>query len=159
MPDMLVKLYELPELDPILKEQAASGIAIRRAIAPEQHFVVDWVGERFSKFWKSECEIAFSRQPVSCFIAIENDSLVGFGCYDTTRKGFFGPTGVSESVRGRGIGKALLLVCLHSMWWEGYGYAIIGAVGPAEFYAKAVGATLIEGSVPGIYRGLLRKSD
>ena len=121
--------------------------------------MVDWVGEKFSKFWKSECEIAFSRQPVSCFIATENDLLIGFGCYDTTRKGFFGPTGVSEAVRGRGIGKALLLVCLHSMWWEGYGYAIIGAVGPAEFYAKAVGATLIEGSVPGIYKGLLRKSD
>jgi hypothetical protein len=28
-------------------------------------------------------------------------------------------------------------------------------VGPAEFYAKAVGAVLIEGSTPGVYRGVL----
>ena len=38
---------------------------------------------------------------------------------------------------------------------QGYGYAIIGGVGPAEFYAKTVGAIPIEGSEPGIYRGLL----
>jgi hypothetical protein len=34
-------------------------------------------------------------------------------------------------------------------------YAIIGGVGPAEFYAKAVGAVPIEGSTPGIYAGML----
>lgn len=33
--------------------------------------------------------------------------------------------------------------------------AIIGGVGPAEFYAKAVNAALIPDSTPGIYRGLL----
>jgi hypothetical protein len=39
---------------------------------------------------------------------------------------------------------------------QGYGYAIIGGVGPAEFYTKIAGATIIEGSSPGIYRGLLK---
>ena len=39
----------------------------------------------------------------------------------------------------------------------GYGYAIIGGVGPAEFYEKAVGATLIEGSEISIYENLIRK--
>lgn len=157
MPDMLVKLYELPDLEPIIKEQVAGGITIRRAITPEKHIVTAWVEEHFSLFWRSEVEVAFTRQPVSCFVAVENETLVGFGCYDTTRKGFFGPTGVNESMRGRGVGKALLLACLHSMWVEGYGYAIIGGVGPADFYAKAVGATLIEDSKPGVYRGMLRK--
>jgi predicted N-acetyltransferase YhbS len=71
-------------------------------------------------------------------------------------KGFFGPTGVDAHQRGRGIGKALLVACLQAMRHEGYGYAIIGGVGPAEFYSKAVGATLIEGSAPGIYKGMLR---
>ena len=32
----------------------------------------------------------------------------------------------------------------------------IGGAGPVEFYRKAVGATVIEGSVPGIYRNLLK---
>jgi hypothetical protein len=38
---------------------------------------------------------------------------------------------------------------------QGFGYAIIGGVGPAAYYTKAVGAALIESSEPGIYRGLL----
>ncbi len=156
MTDMLVKLYELPAYDP--QEQAAQGITIRRAISPEKHHVQNWLRTHFSEFWVSECDAAFARQPISCFLAVENETLIGFGCYDTTRKGFFGPTGVNEAARGRGTGKALLLVCLHAMWNEGYGYAIIGGVGPAEFYSKACGATLIENSTPGVYAGMLRKS-
>jgi hypothetical protein len=38
---------------------------------------------------------------------------------------------------------------------QGFGYAIIGGVGPAAYYSKVVGAVAIEGSEPGIYRGLL----
>jgi hypothetical protein len=38
----------------------------------------------------------------------------------------------------------------------GYGYAIIGGVGPVAFYQQAVGAQVIEDSTPGVYAGLLR---
>ena len=54
-------------------------------------------------------------------------------------------------MRGRGIGKALLLTALEGLREIGYAYGIIGGVGPAEFYAKACGAVMIEGSTPGIY--------
>jgi len=39
------------------------------------------------------------------------------------------------------------------------GYAVIGGAsdGVADFYRKTVGATVIEDSSPGIYRGMLRK--
>lgn len=157
MTDMLVKLYALPPLEPVVEELERKGVSIRRAISAEKHLISEWVGETFSAYWKSECEIAFSGKPVSCFVAVEDGTLIGFACYDTTRKGVFGPTGVSESARGRGIGTALLLACLHSMWIEGYGYAVIGGVGPMEFYKRAVGAIEIEDSTPGMYRGLLRK--
>lgn len=54
------------------------------------------------------------------------------------------------------IGKVLLLKCLHAMREAGYAYAIIGGVTDAvEFYTKAVRASIIEGSYPGIYRGLI----
>jgi len=33
----------------------------------------------------------------------------------------------------------------------GYAYGIIGGAGPTEFYERAVGATVILDSVPGIY--------
>ncbi|MBZ0308369.1 MAG: GNAT family N-acetyltransferase [Anaerolineae bacterium] len=157
MTDMLVKLYELPTLEPVIQQQSEQGITIRRAIAPEKHIVLAWVRQQFSEPWVSECDVAFAHQPISCFLAVEKDTLIGFGCYDTTCKGFFGPTGVSEAARGRGTGTALLLVCLHALWNEGYGYAIIGGVGPVDFYARAVGATVIEDSTPGVYAGMLRK--
>ncbi|GAB4529910.1 MAG: GNAT family N-acetyltransferase [Anaerolineae bacterium] len=152
MTDMLVRLYDLPP-QMTLEE---TTVDLRRGLAPEKHLVLPWVAQHFSEYWRSECDVAFSRQPVSCFLAIEAGQLLGFACYDTTMRGFFGPTGVLEAARGRQIGKALLLACLHDMRAQGYGYAIIGGVGPIEFYAKAVGATVIENSTPGIYRGLLR---
>jgi predicted N-acetyltransferase YhbS len=63
---------------------------------------------------------------------------------------------VLETERKQGIGTALLLAALQAMAAEGYAYAIIGAAGPAEFYAKTVGAVPIAGSSPGIYADLLR---
>lgn len=157
MTDMLVKLYDLPPLEPLIAGAKDQGVMIRRGIAPEKIFVLDWVEDHFSIFWRSECDVAYSRMPVSCFLAVEGDELLGFACYDATARGFFGPTGVHESARGRGLGKALLLVCLHDMYVQGYGYGIIGGVGPIEFYEKAVGATVIRDSSPGVYRGMLRR--
>jgi len=156
MPDMLVKLYALPEQQAGLAALREGGVEVRRAIAPETFLIARWVREQFNEYWASECEVAMAHSPAGCFVATEEGKLLGFACYDATLKGFFGPTAVAESARGRGIGKALLLAALHAMHAAGYGYAIIGAVGPPEFYAKAVGATMIEGSAPGIYRGMLR---
>jgi len=153
--DMLVKLYDLPPSHESLSRLAAAGVSVRRALPPEKHKVLAWIRSTFSEAWASEADVAFARQPVSCFLAIENKRLLGFACHDATCRNFFGPTGVDANARGRGIGAGLLLTCLDAMRHQGYGYAIIGGVGPAEFYTKAVGAIPIEGSEPGIYRGLL----
>jgi GNAT superfamily N-acetyltransferase len=156
MPDMLVKLYTLPPLAPLLDRQAAAGITIRRVIAPEKHVVVGWVRDTFKDAWASECEIAFCQGPPSCFVAVADGKPVGFACYDATCKGFFGPTGVDPQFRKRGIGEALLLGTLHAMRSSGYGYAIIGAAGPTEWYTRTVGAIPIADSWPGVYGGMLR---
>ena len=153
--DMLVKLYALPDSRPAYDRLLGAGIVMRRALAPEKHKVTAWVRQTFSEAWASETEVAFSRQPVSCFIAIQQKKIVGFACHDATCPNFFGPTGVDPKAQKNGIGKALLFACLEAMKHQGFGYAIIGGVGPAEFYAKAVGAVAIESSEPGIYRGLL----
>ncbi|MFD1177123.1 GNAT family N-acetyltransferase [Paenibacillus puldeungensis] len=156
MSDMLVKLYDLPPLESVEQFEARTGVTIRRAIAPEKHVVTKWIGEHFSPFWVSEAEVAFAHAPITCIIATENGKMLGFACYDTTTKGFFGPTGVDEKERGRGVGKMLLMHTLYLMRQDGYGYAVIGSAGPKDFYAKAVGAVVIEGSEPGIYKGMLR---
>ncbi|MCI3922255.1 GNAT family N-acetyltransferase [Paenibacillus sp. TRM 82003] len=156
MPDMLVKLYALPETETTEAFVRRTGVTVRRAIVPEKHIVADWVERLFNKAWASEAEAAFARVPVSCLIAVDGEGrLVGFACYDATMRGFFGPTGVDSEERGRGVGKVLLLEALRSMRSEGYGYAIVGGAGPTSFYEKTAGATIIPDSVPGIYRGML----
>jgi GNAT superfamily N-acetyltransferase len=170
MPDMLVKLYTLPTVTPLLDELHGRGIIIRQALATERYVVSAWVRQQFGESWAVAAEVASERTPGSCYIAVERDlshtpshpydvppeTLLGFACFDTDIKGMFGPIGVHEEYRGRGIGKALLLTSLHAMAAAKYAYAIIGWVGPAEFYSETVGATLIEGSEPGIFGGLLR---
>jgi hypothetical protein len=58
-------------------------------------------------------------------------------------------------VHGVTVRRALLLAVLHAQREKGYAYAIIGDIGPAEFYARTVGAVAIEGSTPGIHAGVL----
>jgi len=156
MADLLVKLYGLPASAPATEKLAAAGIEIKRAIGPERRAVTDWVLAKFSKCWASEADCAFSQTPVTCFVAVKGGKPVGFACYDTTSKGFFGPIGVDDTERAGGLGKALLLRTLEAMRDAGYGYAIVGWAGPVDFFKKAAGATVIEGSEPGVYKNLLK---
>jgi predicted N-acetyltransferase YhbS len=156
--DMLVKLYDLPQSADAYERLRDQGIEIRRALAPEKHKITAWVRENFSEGWASETEVAFARQPISCFIAVKEGTIVGFACHDATCRNFFGPTGVAPQARKNGVGRGLLFACLEAMRQQGFGYAIIGGAGPVAYYSKAVGAVPIEGSEPGIYRGLLGSS-
>jgi len=155
--DMLVKLYNLNYDLSFIDNLKLKGINIRKPIAPEKSVVLNWIKDTFAQAWADEAEAAFMNNPKSIFIATKDNKIIGFACYDATMLNFFGPTGVCQSARGLGIGKALLKACMIDMKLKGYAYAIIGAVGPAEFYEKAVGATKIEDSWPGAYRDLLKK--
>ena len=155
MHDMLVRLYRLPSGEPLRSCLAEQGIRIRRCNPYETHLLAAWVGRHFSPKWVSEAQVAMSHRPAGCFIATRNREIIGFACYDTTARGFIGPRGVAPELRGGGLGKALLVTALEQMRALGYAYAVIGGVGPADFYRKAVGATDIEDSTPGIYEDLL----
>lgn len=154
MIDMLVRLYDLPDSARLYAKVTAEGVTLRRARAFEKHTVAAFA-RTFSEKWASEVEVALTHQPVACFIATREKRIIGFACYDTTMRGFFGPTGVLEEARGLGLGKALLFKSLEALRETGHAYAIIGGVGPKEFYAKACGAIEIPGSDPGIYGDIL----
>lgn len=156
MSDLIVKLYDLPNDRPWLKKLKSEDVCIRKAMACDKHQVIQWVKESFGSLWASECDIALSGQPVSCYLATSNRQLIGFACYDSSMKNFFGPVGVSEQSRGKGIGTALLLKCLYAMAAEGYAYAIIGDADSPEFYIKTVNAQVISGSSPGMYYDRLK---
>ena len=156
MSDLLVRLYDLPPRSQGEEALTAKGIIIRRARTFELSPVRRFIDTHFTESWADEAAATFARQPITCFIATENQRIVGFGACDATTRGYFGPTGVAEEHRGRGIGKALLIACLWALADLGYAYAIIGAAGPVEFYAKTVGAIVIPDSVPGFYTDLLK---
>ncbi|OAV49009.1 GNAT family acetyltransferase [Rhizobium sp. WYCCWR10014] len=157
MPDLLVSLYST-ELADLKRKADDVGVSIRPALPPELHFIVSWVREHFSENWASEVTVAFSRQPVACLIAVDGGKLLGFACYDTTARGFFGPTGVDPDARGKGIGLALFSACLQTMKTLGHAYALIGDAGPVDFYAKTAGAIVIPAPDKGIYEGMLRST-
>lgn len=152
--DLLVKLYNLKRDDALLKGLAINGIKIKRVLAPDMHHVLRFVREHFSESWASECQCAILRN--TCHIAVKDKEVVGFACSEATAKGFFGPTGVREDMRGFGIGKALLIESLLLLKELGYGYGIIGGSDSATpFYQKIVGATIIEDSSPGVYQAMI----
>lgn len=169
MADLLVRLYELPPLAPVLEALAGKGGAIRRALPSDREAIGALVRGHGSPGWAAECEASLARLPATCFVAVERgtaagpagypreaEPLLGFACRDATWRGFFGPELVHPAERGRGIGRALLLATLHDMLAAGYGYAVIGWAASIDFYRRAVGATLIERSEPGMYPPPLR---
>ena len=152
--DMIAGIMHLPE------RKDVPGVKLKRAFPSEKAKVLAFIRENFSEGWAGEAEYALMQPPGKCFIAVEDGQIVGFACYDASAKGFFGPTGVSEQCRGKGVGKALLLRTLAHMREEGYVYGIIGWVDDARvFYEKTLGATFIPGGDPreSIYGQMIRK--
>jgi GNAT superfamily N-acetyltransferase len=156
MPDLLVNLLRLPPLEPLVHALGAEGVNIRRAQPFEITSVQEFIEKDFSIAWADEMSVGFTHKPVSVYIATRDGRVIGFAGYECTRRCFFGPTGVTESERGRGIGKALLIASLWGLSEMGYVYGIIGGAGPVEFYQEAVGAIVIPDSEPGIYTDLLK---
>lgn len=159
MPDLLVKLFGVPDDWGFQRDQERQGVLVRKPIGPEKQLVIDWVRTVFNDGWASEMETALGNRPQTSFIAIKDDAPIGFACYDATALGFFGPIGIIERYRGYGTGKALLMACLLDMKLKGYGYAVIGWAEPADFYRKTVGAIEIADydPRPSVYKTLLRR--
>jgi predicted N-acetyltransferase YhbS len=156
MADMIVNLLNVPPGEPLMEQLRTESVIIRRAQPFELTNVRQFISENFSLAWADEASVGFANKPVSVFLAVQRGEILGFAAYECTRRGFFGPTGVIETERGRGIGQALLLSSLNALKELGYVYGIIGAAGPTEFYQKSVNAHIIPDSEPGIYRDLLK---
>lgn len=156
--DMLVKLYELPEVHITNPTLASQGIRIIRPMASDKSQISSFIRNNFSEVWANEFEKSMCNTPISCYIAVKDKKeIVGFSCYDASCLNFFGPIGVAEVYQGKGLGKELLLHALYAMREEGYAYAIIGWCEEknAAFYSKATNAIVIEDSFPGVYQNAL----
>lgn len=146
MADLIVALSDLPVIPPMAK-----GYELAPAKAWDREVIVDWVREHFGPLWSSEVANGLGHHPSRVLIARRGTEILGFACFDVTFPGFFGPTGVAESARGLGLGKALLIDALHRLQALGYVYAFIGDPGPVEFYQRAVGAVPLPESLTSGY--------
>ncbi len=154
--DMLVKLYTVQEDEALLKRLKEDGILIKRALPTDLTPVRQFALEHFSQGWADEAAVSMVNN--GCFIAVKDQKIQGFACIEAMR-GYFGPIGVAEAMRGLGVGRALLLRGLCAMREMGYAYAIIGWVDDAlMFYKKTVNAIEIADSFPGQYQNLARFS-
>lgn len=104
--------------------------------------LLEYVEREFGRIWRFEAEKAFHLPRPSFFYAEENGEIAGFVVHDVNNRGlgFFGPTGVSLSMRGRGIGRTLLLASLRDLREMGYARAVIPWTDAMEFYEKCCGA-------------------
>lgn len=153
MADMLVKLYPLPTCPGLEDSLRAKGVTIKKALAPDMSKIIAFTEENGHPGWADEIRVCFANQPVSCYIAVKDKQVIGFGCYEATARGFFGPTLVKASERRQGVGKALLLACLASLRELGYAYAFIGWPAPEAipFYQQATGGMMIPDEGHGVY--------
>ena len=161
MADLLVRLYQAPLVSGA-ERLRSQGVLIKKGSFLDKNHILAFVEEHFpgSGTWARECEFALLQQPSCCYIAVKEQRVIGFACYDSIAKGYFGPLGVDKAYRKLGIGKELTVRCLQAMKESGYGYAVIGwaAPGAIPFYQRTVGATLIEDSEPenSVYQNLIR---
>ena len=156
MSDMLVNLTILDRYTQDLPDLNKEGINVRRAMPYDRTHILEFVNKHFGAGWASEVQMSFSQHPVTCYIATYESSIVGFAAFECTSRDYFGPTGVDEAFRKRGIGQLLLVRSMQALREMGYAYAVIGGAGPQDFYKRCVGAILIEDSSPGVYVDMLK---
>jgi hypothetical protein len=77
MPDMLVRLYDLPEASGWYDRADAAGYRIRRAEAWERARFLQFIHENFGPLWSTEAEQAFSHSPVTAFVAEKGREIAG----------------------------------------------------------------------------------
>ncbi|HYI11133.1 MAG TPA: GNAT family N-acetyltransferase [Thermoanaerobaculia bacterium] len=115
---------------------------VRRPAHEDRERVLAFVEREFGRIWRFEAAKAFEREIPPAFVSEENGELTGFAVHDVNNRGlgWFGPTGVTKSMRGRGIGCRLLLASLADLRRLGYPRAIIPWTDALEFYRKCCGA-------------------
>jgi mycothiol synthase len=98
-----------------------------------------FIEHHFGRIWRFEASHADT-----IFHITIDDEIAGFATHEANNRGlgFFGPTGVSERHRGRGLGKQLLLASLSDLKRRGFTKVVIPWTDAIEFYRKSCGATV-----------------
>jgi mycothiol synthase len=125
-----------------LRSLAAPPGTVRRATPAEREHVLAFIEREFGRIWRFEAAPAFDATPPNVFLADVDGAPVGFAIHESNNRGLgtFGPTGVARALRGRGLGRDLLLASLADLRRLGYDRAVIPWTDALEFYRKSCGA-------------------
>ena len=98
-----------------------------------------FVTRTFGAIWRFEAD-----KGARIFAVEDGGEIAGFATQDANNKGlgFFGPTGVAQSHRGRGVGRQLVLASLADLRSVGYDRVVIPWTDAIEFYRKTCGARI-----------------
>jgi GNAT superfamily N-acetyltransferase len=134
-----------PAMDTLAEDSRAEArpTLTHRALHTDRDRVLEFIEREFGRIWRFEVARAFACDVPPLFITEESGAITGFAAHDINNRGlgFFGPTGVARSMRGRGLGRQLLLASLADLRAMGYARVIIPWTDALEFYAKSCGAT------------------
>jgi len=109
----------LPDYGDIVERLAGEGITFHRPALAEKAEVQQWLLETFGEGWSYETGLAFREGKVTVWIARAEGRICGFAASNATGRDYFGPIGVSEEFRRKGIGRVLLVKCLRDMQEDG----------------------------------------
>jgi len=112
---------------------------VSRVTTQTRDRVLAFIEKEFGRIWRFEASNAGDNL---FYVEVEGE-VAGFAAHDANNRGlgFFGPTGVARTHRGRGLGAALLRASLADLRRLGYERAIIPWTDALDFYRKACGAT------------------
>jgi len=121
---------------------AAEDAAPRRPSHAEGSRVLAFIEREFGRIWRFEAAKAFDTGLPQIFITEDAGDVTGFAAHDVNNRGlgFFGPTGVANAMRGRGLGCALLRSSLADLRRLGFDRAVIPWTDALPFYDKCCGA-------------------
>jgi GNAT superfamily N-acetyltransferase len=135
---------EVASTQNLITADLPSTIREQRATAARRDEILTFIEREFGRIWRFEASHAFENDPPTLFISEENGAITGFAAHDANNRGlgFFGPTGIAKSHRGRGLGKRLLLASLADLRRLGHDHAIIPWTDALDFYRKSCGAKI-----------------
>jgi GNAT superfamily N-acetyltransferase len=101
--------------------------------------VLQFIEREFGAIWRFEASHA-----ETIFYVEVDGTIAGFSTHEANNRGlgFFGPTGVDARLRGRGLGRDLLLASLADLRESGFAKVIIPWTDSIDFYRKSCGAVI-----------------
>jgi len=118
------------------------GYTVEQAEPSALPKIQEWIRRKFGITWSIEAGLTKDRLDAGLlYVTNSDDEIIGFSVYGATAPYRFGPIGIDEKHRGKGIGKVLLYQTLQEMRKTGIHIIEIPWTTHLFFYAGIPGIT------------------